>query len=208
MSQFEDSRAERELSFLLSPSVDWRGPPTGCGGGESAFGFILSVGSNAKLVHRRTRLAQYQSPAPGQTTHGTDPHTCFLHLVCLLSSLPLTRLLQREVGGGIHVISHCFLWPWQTFKAVRGFGVPQRLPGAGGQLTGAGGQLTCGSLEGDGGSPSWGFSFVTQPPSRGSCLGPALSHGPQLVYGKGRRWNSVPNCAASSPCNDFRASCH
>ena len=52
MSQFEDSRAERELSFLLSPSVDWRGPLTGCGGGERAFGFILSVVSNAKLIHR------------------------------------------------------------------------------------------------------------------------------------------------------------
>ena len=52
MSKFEDSWAERELSFLLSPSVDWRGTLTGCGSGESAFGFILSVDSNAKLVHR------------------------------------------------------------------------------------------------------------------------------------------------------------
>ena len=37
MSQFEDSWEERELSFLLSPSVDWRGTLTVWGWGDSLW---------------------------------------------------------------------------------------------------------------------------------------------------------------------------
>ena len=40
-------------SFLSYSALQWIGEAhSRCGGGETAFGFILSVDSNAKLVHR------------------------------------------------------------------------------------------------------------------------------------------------------------